>query len=104
MFSFSFFSSFEKSFDYVEVKRCEGICSTYSDLDLIGRGPSARLLCGLGGLEPEKKGWAKRANALAARCEYLVGGGGGGGIGERDPERSDMVLTPLRAHDQLTEW
>lgn len=47
------------------------ICNTYSDLDLIDRGLSTRLLfCGLGGLDPEKNG-ANRASALAARCEYL---------------------------------
>jgi len=50
-------------------ERCEKTCNTYSDLDLIDRGPSTRLFCGLGGLDP-KKG-AKRASALAARCEYF---------------------------------
>lgn len=64
--------------------------ATYSDLDLIDRGPSARLLCGLGGREP-KKG-ANLARALAARFEYFCGGGGGGGgTGEREPERSDII-------------
>lgn len=58
--------TFARSFAYFEVKRCERICSTYSDLDLIGRVPSPRVLCGLGGLDPEKKG-AIRASALAAR-------------------------------------
>jgi hypothetical protein len=73
--------------------------ATYSDLDLIDRGPSARLLCGLGGLEP-KKG-ANLASALAARFEYLGGGGGGGGTGEREPE-SDIITvrSPFWAHDQ----
>jgi hypothetical protein len=74
-------------------RRCEKTCNTYSDLDLIDRGPSTRLFCGLGGLDP-KKG-AKRASALAARCEYFwVGGGGGGGTGEREPV-SDMAHTSM---------
>jgi hypothetical protein len=62
----------------------------------------ARLLWGLGGLEPEKNGWANLAKALAARLEYLCGGGGGGGgTGERDPERSDIIYSlSILAHDQ----
>lgn len=70
----------------ISIKRCESSCNTYSDLDLIGRGPSTRRFCGLGGRDPEKKGCANRAKALAARWEYLVGGG----RGERDPV-SDMA-------------
>lgn len=71
-------------------------------MDLIDRGPSARLLWGLGGLEPKKKGWANLARALAARFEYFCGGGGGGGgTGDREPERSDMVYSQvsIMAHD-----
>lgn len=58
---------------------------TYSDMNLVGRKPS-RLFCGLGGLEPEKKGWANLAMAFAARFEYFCGGSG-----EREPERSDIM-------------
>ena len=54
----------------------EGRGELYNDLDLVERGPadkSARLpaVCGLGGRDPEKKGWANLARALAARLEYL---------------------------------
>ena len=49
----------------------------YKDLDLVertaadasGRGPGP---CGLGGRDPEKKGCANLARALAARWEYLL--------------------------------
>lgn len=48
----------------------------YNDLDLVERGPADRSarpveVCGLGGRDPEKKGWANLARALAARWEYF---------------------------------
>lgn len=87
-----------------------GTGRSYKELDLVKRaaaaaGESVRTPgpCGLGGRDPEKKGWANLARALAARCEYLfwlcctgAGGGGGGGAGDVLPRvgnrgRSDML-------------
>ena len=85
----------------------------YKDLDLLEQGPADRSArtpeaCGLGGRDPEKKGWANLAKALAARFEYLLcctgaGGGGGGGTGEELPrvgnrELSDILKRPVN-HD-----
>lgn len=45
----------------------------YKDLDLVGRAAESGWSadCGLGGLDPDKNGWANLAKALAARLEYF---------------------------------